>query len=584
MAEATTLADPIPDRREVLARLTAIVGHKFVITQPDATRAYCTGYRADGGPCLAVVRPGALIELWRCLEACVEARVIVILQAANTGLTGGSTPAHGYDREVVVVNTLRLNGVKVLDQGKQVVCLPGATLYGLERALKPYGREPHSVIGSSCIGASVIGGVCNSSGGALVRRGPAYTELSLFARLTEAGRLELVNHLGIDLGNDPEHMLRNFEDPNQDLNRRARVSDGCASDRDYEQHVRGVDEETPARFNADPRRLFEASGSAGKVAIFAVRLDTFALEPATATFYIGTNDPNELTALRRDMLQSAAPLPIAAEYMHREAFDIAARYGKDMYLAIQFLGADRLPWLYRLKAQVDAIARRTHVLPSSDHLLQALSRIVPPLLPRRIKRMGGEYEHQLLLKVGADAIEQTRERLARTFPSDTGGFIECTDNEAASAFLHRFVTAGAAIRYHAVHGDRVEGILALDVALKRSERNWAESLPEHMASRLAGKVYYGHFFCHVFHRDYLVRKGCDMASLKRELCTLLDAQGAEYPAEHNVGHLYQAKPPLRRHYRELDPRNAFNPGIGGLSKNEFWLEEATAGDPRGQGR
>jgi D-lactate dehydrogenase len=56
----------------------------------------------------------------------------------------------------------------------------------------------------SCIGASVLGGICNNSGGALVRRGPAYTELTLYARVNAAGRLELVNHLGIALGDDPE--------------------------------------------------------------------------------------------------------------------------------------------------------------------------------------------------------------------------------------------------------------------------------------------------------------------------------------------------------------------------------------------
>ena len=70
----------------------------------------------------------------------------------------------------------------------------------IELLLKPLGREPHSVIGSSCIGASVLGGVCNNSGGALVQRGPAYTEMALFAQINEEGKLELVNHLGIDLG------------------------------------------------------------------------------------------------------------------------------------------------------------------------------------------------------------------------------------------------------------------------------------------------------------------------------------------------------------------------------------------------
>src|SRR6202030_4309245 len=123
---------------------------------------------------------------------------IVIVQAANTGLTGGSTPAgEDYGRDVVIISTLRITGVHVIDDGRQVICLPGTTLYQLEQELKPWGREPHSVIGSSCIGASVMGGICNNSGGALIHRGPAFTQLSLFARLDDDGNLHLVNHLGV---------------------------------------------------------------------------------------------------------------------------------------------------------------------------------------------------------------------------------------------------------------------------------------------------------------------------------------------------------------------------------------------------
>ncbi|MEB5404423.1 FAD-binding protein, partial [Pseudomonas aeruginosa] len=149
------------------------------------------------GDALAVVIPGSLLELWKVLSACVEADKIILMQASNTGLTEGSTPnGNDYDREIVIISTLRLDSLHVLDEGKQVLAYPGTTLYSLERALKPFGREPHSVIGSSCIGASVIGGICNNSGGSLVQRGPAYTEMSLFARIDEQGRLQLVNHLG----------------------------------------------------------------------------------------------------------------------------------------------------------------------------------------------------------------------------------------------------------------------------------------------------------------------------------------------------------------------------------------------------
>jgi D-lactate dehydrogenase len=47
---------------------------------------------------------------------------------------------------------------------------------------------------------------------------------------------------------------------------------------------------------------------------------------------------------------------------------------------------------------------------------------------------------------------------------------------------------------------------------------------------------------------------------------LLDQRGAECPAGHNVGHLYDAKPSLRSFYESLDPCNCFNPGIGHTSK------------------
>ncbi|MDT1878417.1 D-lactate dehydrogenase, partial [Acinetobacter baumannii] len=85
------------------------------------------------------------------LNACVDADKIILMQAANTGLTEGSTPnGNDYDRELVIISTLRLDKLHLLDKGEQVLAWPGTTLYSLEKALKPLGREPHSVIGSSC--------------------------------------------------------------------------------------------------------------------------------------------------------------------------------------------------------------------------------------------------------------------------------------------------------------------------------------------------------------------------------------------------------------------------------------------------
>ena len=104
------------------------------------------------------------------------------MQAANTGLTGGSTPfGNDYDRPIVIINTLRVNSIQLINNGNQILALAGSSLYDLENKLKPLEKEPHSVIGSTSIGASIVGGVCNNSGGSLVHRGPAYTEFALYA-------------------------------------------------------------------------------------------------------------------------------------------------------------------------------------------------------------------------------------------------------------------------------------------------------------------------------------------------------------------------------------------------------------------
>ncbi|MCP8713154.1 D-lactate dehydrogenase, partial [Streptomyces sp. AC04842] len=121
--------------------------------------------------------------------------------------------------------------------------------------------------------------------------------------------------------------------------------------------------------------MYEASGSAGKLILFAVRLDTFPAETQTDVFYIGTNDPAELTDIRRYLLTALPELPIAGEYMHRDAFDIADVYGKDTFLAIRRLGTARLPAFFALKARVDNFCARFPFFPRnmSDRLLQFFS-------------------------------------------------------------------------------------------------------------------------------------------------------------------------------------------------------------------
>ena len=553
---------------QLIAKLRGIVGRRHCLTGTRRTERFRKGYRSGEGDALCVVRPGSLLEQWKVLQACVATDKIVILQAANTGLTEGSTPKGRYDRDVVLINTQRMNRLHPIRHGAQVLALPGATLFALEKLLEPLGRQPHSVIGSSCIGASVMGGVCNNSGGSLIERGPSYTELSLYAQITEGGQLELVNHLGIPLGDTPEEILTRLEAGDFDA-ADLEATNKKASDTDYITRVRDVDADTPARFNADKRRLYEAAGCAGKLVVFAVRLDTYPLPDSEATFYIGTDDPAELTALRRHILLDFDHLPVSGEYMQRACFDISDRYGKDTVRMIDWLGTDKLPMFFALKGAFDARFNKLALTRGlTDKVMQLFARLTPDHLPRRLRDWRDRYEHHLILKMRDGGIDEARGFLQDFFAARSGDYFKCTPREAKIAGLNRFAAAGAAIRYQNIHRDEVEDILALDIALRRNDEDWLERLPSEIDGQILHKLYYGHFFCHVLHQDYIVKKGTDVVALKAQMLALLDERGAEYPAEHNVGHLYTAKVDLANFYKCCDPTNSLNPGIGKTSKKK----------------
>ena len=197
----------------LISQFTSIVGTKHVLTNETKTAYYRSGFRSGIGDALAVVFPGTLLEQWKVLQACVAGGCAIIMRAMKTGLTEGSCPSGSdYDRPVVIINTTRLKKLFLINGGKQVIAFPGATLHELEQELKKIGRAPHSVIGSTTIGATIVGGLANNAGGALCKRGSSYTELSLFAQVDASGNLNLVDHLGIkNLGESPEAIFEKLE-------------------------------------------------------------------------------------------------------------------------------------------------------------------------------------------------------------------------------------------------------------------------------------------------------------------------------------------------------------------------------------
>ncbi len=560
------------DYSKVINEFESFIGKKFVITNKWHKQPFINGWRYGSGDALVVLKPGNLLELWRILELCVSNDFIIIMQAANTGLTGGSTPyGNDYDRPVVIINTLRINDIQIINNAKQIIALSGSTLYDLEKKLKPFNRDPHSVIGSTSIGASIVGGVCNNSGGSLVKRGPAYTELALYAKLNKDGSLELINELGINLGENPETILRNIQNRNykqEDII----YNDKLASDDKYSEIVRGIDETTPARFNSDKRLLYGASGSSGKLAVFAVRLDTYSKPRKNKVFYLGTNNPDVFWKIRRDILSKFKNLPTLGDYLHRDCYDAAKKYSKDNFIVIEKLGTNFLPTLFKLKRNVDIIATKLKFFPDkfSDRLMQFLSLFFPNHLPKRMEQFRERFEHHWIVEISDEGIDEAREYFDRFFKDYDGDFFECNEKEGKKASLHRFVSASAIGRYHALKYKEVGEMMSLDVAFPRNEKKWFEELPTEIDDQIEKKFYYGHLFCHVQHQNYILKKGVNSEKLKKEILQSYKIRGAEFPAEHNVGHEYKAKTSLINFYKSLDPTNTFNPGIGISSKLKNW--------------
>ena len=560
------------NKPHLIQQLKEIVGAKYLLTDMLKKQAYTKGYRFGSGEAIAVARPASLVEIWQLLKACVEADVVVIMQAANTGLTGGSTPnGTGYDRDIVMISTMRIDGIHLIDDAKQIIGLAGSTLFGLEDVLKPYGREPHSVIGSSCIGASIVGGICNNSGGALVQRGPAYTELSIYAQIDEEGYLSLVNNLGINLGDTPEEILTNLQQKNfteQDVG----FPSKRASDNEYQKRVRAIDEDTPSRFNNDGRRLYESSGCAGKLAVFAVRMDTFAIPEKHQVFYVGTNEPDVLAKIRRDMLSTFKSLPVSGEYIHRDCYDASKKYGKDSFLVINKLGSKYVPKMFALKRIIDRYADKIKFLPSklSDRLMQYMSALWPDHLPKRMNDYRDKYQHHWIIEMNNEGVEEAKKYFDEFFANNEGNYFECSQEEGEKAILHRFVAGGAIGRQQLMNSKECGDIMTIDVAFPRNEKEWFETLAPELDELIAVKLYYGHLFCHVMHQNYILKKGVNAQEVKDKILATFDARGAEYPAEHNVGHEYFAKSDLKNFYKKLDPTNSFNPGIGKTSKCKHW--------------
>jgi D-lactate dehydrogenase len=187
-------------------------------------------------------------------------------------------------------------------------------------------------------------------------------------------------------------------------------------------------------------------------------------------------------------------------------------------------------------------------------------------LPKKMLKFRDKYEHHLIIKVSDNGIDEMQSFLEGFCQDDDSNYFICDSDEEERVLLHRFSAGVAATRYQTIHEKESGSILSLDIALRRNDKNWEDELSLEIKDDILHALYYGHFLCNVFHQNYILKKDADKQKIKEAILKILDGRGAKYPAEHNVGHLYQAESHLQKFYKQLDPTNTFNPGVGKMSK------------------
>src|SRR6185312_2415586 len=121
----------LPLSPDLIARLTAIVGDKYAVTDASELAPYLTEERnLFHGRSPLVLRPASTAEVSAICKLATEHRVALVPQGGNTGLVGGQTPTNGE----VVLSTRRMDNTPEIDTASNPMTVEaGAVLQTVQR-------------------------------------------------------------------------------------------------------------------------------------------------------------------------------------------------------------------------------------------------------------------------------------------------------------------------------------------------------------------------------------------------------------------------------------------------------------------
>jgi FAD/FMN-containing dehydrogenase len=260
-----------------VAQLRALVGDAGLLTEPADKAPYLTDWRGRyRGEAEAVVRPASTAQVAAVVAACAQAGVAVVPQGGNTGLCGGSVPASG--RRQIVLSLARMNRVRELDAANNTLTVEaGCVLATIQEAARDADRLFPLSLGAE--GSCQIGGnlSTNAGGEAVLRYG---------------NTRDLVLGLEVVL---PD----------------GRVWDG----------LRGLRKDNTGY---DLKQLFVgAEGTLGIITAAVLKL--FTRPTATATAFLGVDDPDTAVALLATLRSAVGDRLTGFELMSRVCLELVLK-------------------------------------------------------------------------------------------------------------------------------------------------------------------------------------------------------------------------------------------------------------------
>lgn len=167
--------------------------------------------------------------------------------------------------------------------------------------------------------------------------------------------------------------------------------------------------------------------------------------------------------------------------------------------------------------------------------------------------------------------ERLRQRLDQYIQSTAPGCVvmhECQNVDEIRMVKNFRFAAAPAFRTFCV-GKGLHGV-SFDFALPK-EYEGSVILEPH--DQLDVKMMYGHFGCAVYHYDVALKADEGQASaLKDGMVKMVESLGGKLPAEHGFGTEYAAPPATMERWKDVDPLNIFNPGVGKATNLPSWKE------------